>query len=194
MEKPKCEICNRTFKDLDGLEKHNLAKHHVEKKVERIENKEIKKYGIYFVVILLIAGGAYALFSGAQSCKNTPANEMNIGGHTNLALHIHQDLKIIIDGKEETIPPNIGIAPNIMRPIHTHDATGELHVEGQCKRDFTLGDFFVIWDKRFDSNCIFEHCTDKGKLKMSVNGKENFDFDKLALKDHDKILIEYRSN
>ncbi len=197
-EKAKCEICNREFKDAEGLAQHNLAKHSALSR----SNTEIKKSRITgkligIIMLLAIIGFIVWAVSGAisesNSCKTTPAIEINIGGHKNLALHIHQTLKIIINGKEELIPGNIGIASGLMRPIHTHDVPGELHVEGPCRRDFTLGDFFQIWGRQFNSQCIFNYCTDKGTLTMYVNGIENAQFENLILKDGGNILIEYKS-
>ena len=32
-----------------------------------------------------------------------------------------------------------------MSPLHTHDATGIIHVESNMLRNFTLGEFLDIW-------------------------------------------------
>ena len=47
-EKPRCEICNKTFSSLDGLEHHNRDKHpetieKPKKKVEKIMSKKMSK-------------------------------------------------------------------------------------------------------------------------------------------------------
>ena len=61
------------------------------------------------------------------------------------------------------------------------------------KETVTLGYFFKVWGKTFNKDCIFDYCTDKGTLKMFVNGKENFDFENYFMHDKDEILIEYIS-
>ena len=195
----KCEFCDREFETEEALNHHTTAKHQTaEKKEKRGSGKKIRNWSIFLVVIALVIGSLYWAFSAAaenaDECKTAPAVETNIGGHTNLALHIHQNLQIIIDGKPELIPANIGISQGIMRPLHTHDTSGELHVEGLCERDFVLGDIFTIWDKTFNSECIFDKCTDQGTLTMKVNGAPNTDFENLILKDKDNIVIEFKTN
>jgi hypothetical protein len=101
-----------------------------------------------------------------SSCKTDPVTEINIGDHSNLALHIHPELQIMIDGIPQPIPSNIGVQTGVMRPLHTHDSTGVLHVEGPCQRDFTIGEFFQIWDQTFTAECIFDKCTSQGTLEM----------------------------
>ncbi len=197
-----CKICKRDFASEEALGHHNSAKYS-ENKSNITEKKPIntKKIRNKMIIILVLVGitaliGAVVLstMKEGESCQNQPATEINIGGHTNLALHIHQDLEIVIDGITQEIPSEIGIYPGIMRPLHTHDSTGELHVEGPCERDFVLGDFFDIWGKEFNSNQIFDKTTENGKLKMFVNEVESLEFDNLILKDDQVIKIEYTSN
>lgn len=71
-------------------------------------------------------------------------------GHQRLVDHIHPVLNITVDGEPEEIPVNVGIAPNCMSEIHTHDTTGTLHIESFIAgrvHDFNLGDFFSVWGK-----------------------------------------------
>ena len=197
-DKVRCEICDRTFKDEDGLRQHNIAKHS-SNQITSNENKKSMKGWIIFIIIAIgvigfILWSVMGVVNQSSECKNAPAEEFNIGGHSNLALHIHQTLKIIINEEEQIISPNIGIAPGIMRVAHTHDATGTIHVEAPCVRDVTLGNFFNIWGKEFNSQCIFDKCTDKGELIMTVNGVSNNEFENLVLRDRDNIVIEYKEN
>lgn len=146
--------------------------------------------------VLLILLAFYLTNSGSkglENCQTIPAKEMNIEGHQNLALHIHSSLKITINEIQQEIPENIGLSPTLMRPIHTHDTSGYLHIESPCPRGFTLREFFEIWEKNFNNTCIFDYCTDKGELKMYVNNIENNEFENYIMKDKDEILIEYIS-
>jgi hypothetical protein len=195
-EKTRCEICDRNFKDSEGLLMHNQAKHpeRVPKKRKKLPLKKIRNWGIF----VLVLGGLFWLIiliiSNANSYKDLSASEINIKSHQNVVLHYHADLTIIIDSEEYLIPENIGVSSGVMRPLHTHDFSGEIHIEGPVPRDFTLGEFFEVWKKTFDSKCIFEYCTDSGELKMSVNGISNNEFENYILKDGDKIIIEYLKN
>ncbi len=192
----KCEICNRIFGTKEALAMHNAAKHSGQKSEEKIQKtnyKKIRNLAIFLLILGLVMWGIYALMTSPNSYDNLPASEINIGSHQNIALHIHSDLKILIDGQENLIPANIGVSTGIMRPLHTHDSTGEIHIEGPYKRDFRIGEFFQIWGMTFNSTCIFENCTDKGELKMLVNGQENSQFDNYVMRDNDEIRIEFIS-
>ncbi|MEK6843869.1 MAG: hypothetical protein AABX83_00425 [Nanoarchaeota archaeon] len=195
-EKVKCEICDRTFKDADGLSQHNAAKHASSDKHMHHKSKKSGKI-IFILIIISILGFIIWSINGAitesNSCKTAPVTEINIGTHQDVKLHIHSELRIVIDGEEQFIPANIGVLPGIMRPVHTHDATGEIHMEGPCQRDFKVGEFFQVWGKEFSSQCIFDKCIDKGELKIIVNGIQNNEFENYIMRDDDNIVIEYKS-
>ncbi len=148
--------------------------------------------GVLVFVVVLAGLIALPYYFGDDSCLTTPATEMDIGGHEDLAMHIHPTLEIVIDGERQEIPAGIGLTFNEMRPIHTHDATGKIHIEAPCEREFTLREFFAVWGKQFNSQCIFDSCVaDGGTLVMFVNGDENDAYDNLILRDDDEIQIVY---
>lgn len=109
-------------------------------------------------------------------------------------LHWHAKLTIYIKGEKQEIPAEIGIGA-VEQPIHTHDATGEIHMElgGLVTKDqLKLAKFFQIWGKQFNSNCIFDKCNgDEGKVKMIINGQENQEFENYQMRDGDNIEIRY---
>jgi hypothetical protein len=65
--------------------------------------------------------------------------------------HIHTHLSIFVDGEMQRIPADVGIVPatggtaGCVYALHTHDATGKIHVEAAAPQRFTLGQFFAIW-------------------------------------------------
>lgn len=191
-EKTRCEICNRNFKDKEGLDMHNSAKHpKPEKKLSKINYKKIRNWSIFIIIIGLIL---FWTFTSVN--KSIEANaKLNFEAPTS-PIHWHPQLTIIIDGLRQTIPANIGLSTRGHSPIHTHDADGTLHMENNnpSKKSVTLRYFFDVWGKTFNKKCIFDYCTDKGNLKMTVNGKENSDFESYFMRDGDKITIEYTSN
>ena len=76
-EKHKCETCNRNFKDKEGLQMHNSAKHSKpEKKSMKLNSKKIKNWGIFIAILVLVVVGFYFLFS---SVKTLPPTDMR--GH-----------------------------------------------------------------------------------------------------------------
>ena len=107
--------------------------------------------------------------------------------------HIHPVLKIVIDGQSQVIPANIGIRNACMNAIHTHDATGLLHVEAPVKKDFTLGDFFAVWQKEFNKDQILDSKVDKTHtITLTVNDQPVDTFENTILVDKDNIVIEYK--
>ena len=159
----------------------------------------MKPIYIVLLVIILIFGSFFLLF---RSSNKTP----NTSGVPQQPIHWHPKLKIIIKGEGQFISSNIGIniGNNIdnqisgmrMSPIHTHESDGTIHLENNKPwlkpETLTLGYFFKVWDKNFNSSCIFEHCNgENGKLATTVNDKPNYEFDKYVMRDRDEIVIEY---
>jgi hypothetical protein len=51
------------------------------------------------------------------------------------AVHIHQHLDLYVDGAKAPVPAGIGIDPAVgFAPLHTHDASGVIHVESPTVR------------------------------------------------------------
>lgn len=64
-EKVKCDICEGTFKDHDGLEKHKAAKHpQAIKKEHTSSGSSNAKYIAYAVVAIILIASGYAMFNG----------------------------------------------------------------------------------------------------------------------------------
>ena len=108
------------------------------------------------------------------------------GGGANGPMHVHPWLTITIVGQSATaVPANIGIDPSLwhdhsldgygmmasMAPLHTHDASGMIHVESTVTRDYTIGEFFRIWGESFDATQVLGHPAVAGhKVWMVVDG------------------------
>ena len=162
----------------------------------------MKTKSIYIVllVIILIFGSFFFLFRNPNKPQNT-------NGTPQQPIHWHPILKIIIKGEGQLIPSNIGISigNNMdnqisgmrMSPTHTHSGDGVIHLENnrpwEKPETLTLGYFFKVWDKNFNSSCIFDYCNgESGKLSMAVNGQPNNEFGNYIMHDGDKIVIEYK--
>lgn len=72
-EKSRCEICERNFKDAEGLAMHNTAKHPQNSKPEKkkIPVKKIRNWGIFIIIFGLIIWGGSSLFSGVTALPPT---------------------------------------------------------------------------------------------------------------------------
>ncbi|HSR89646.1 MAG TPA: hypothetical protein VLK22_04645 [Candidatus Udaeobacter sp.] len=140
---------------------------------------------IFIILIIKAATKPAKIKNNAQllaSCTTDMATQF----------HIHPYLKIIINSQPQEIPANIGISSECMHAIHTHDNTGKIHVESPEKRDFTLGDFFLIWQKTFNKNQILNYKADAAHIiGETVNGLVVNDYENTILRDNDQIVIYY---
>jgi hypothetical protein len=100
--------------------------------------------------------------------------------------HVHIHVAVFVKGKMERLPAGIGITqPRLLEKysnghfydvglydclywLHTHVADGIVHVESPGPRDFTLGEFFDIWNQPLGPG---EVGPAKGKVVVFENGK-----------------------
>lgn len=67
----------------------------------------------------------------------------------------HPRLRVIIDGAEVPVPPDIGVDPTTgaMSALHTHEGDGTIHIEADSVGEvFTLSQFFTQWAWRLPRN------------------------------------------
>ena len=79
------------------------------------------------------------------------------------------DLRITVDGTSVEVPAYVGIdrVRALQAPVHTHDTSGQVWLEGRETDAVTLGQFFTVWGVRFDDHCLGSAC---GALKVTVDG------------------------
>ncbi|HEY7280938.1 MAG TPA: hypothetical protein VID47_05010 [Actinomycetota bacterium] len=110
-------------------------------------------------------------------------------------LHHHDLLQIFVEGRPVVVPANIGIdqEAGYLTSLHTHDASGIMHVESPTVRRFTLGQFFGVWGVRLTSTCIGGYCASGGRqLRAFVNGKPFSGAPgTIPLRQHDDIVLAY---
>jgi hypothetical protein len=105
--------------------------------------------------------------------------------------HVHQHLDIFIDGKKTPVPANIGIDDGaFITELHTHDASGIMHVEAGKAFPYTLGQFFGVWGVRLSKNCVGGYCGPSQPVHFYLDGNPyRGDPNDLVLKDHEEIAI-----
>ncbi len=103
-------------------------------------------------------------------------------------------LEIVVTVDDEYVPlaPFIGIdrLRAVQAPVHTHDDSGDVWLEGQGNREATLGDFFTLWGVRFDEGCLGNACAD---LVVTADGREVQDPASLVLRGNNLIEVSARS-
>ena len=118
------------------------------------------------ILVAIIVGGVY--FLTHQSASNLPPYLAEcVNG--SLAYHSHAHLSITINGADQPVQGQIGINGACLHPLHTHSTDGVIHVEPDQIRTFTLGDFFLVWGRPFNSTQLLSQKYTTG-LSMTVNG------------------------
>jgi hypothetical protein len=110
------------------------------------------------------------------------------------AVHIHQHLDLYVDGHKVPVPAGIGIDPAAgFAPLHTHDASGVIHVESPTVRTYTLGQLFAVWGVRFTPSCLGGDCAGGGRqLRVYVNGHPyQGDPTTLPLAPHQELVVAF---
>jgi len=105
-------------------------------------------------------------------------------------------LVIIVFGESVEIPASTGVTNETIRSkLFTLSNDGIIYKQGS--EDVTLGDFFKIWDKTFNSTCILEYCNNaNSSMRMYIYTEdkqvENFEYENYLIKNNDIIIIDYR--
>lgn len=154
----------------------------VEEQEKATRSQKIKKYtkrsAILVAVIFVLVGGGWYL-AKSKSFSYDPLSLCI--QHTNARMHIHPRLKMVVKGEEVKIPKDVGVSATCMRPVHTHDDSGTLHLEFPNTTNVPLESFFKIWEKPLSSF--------GNNPKMKVNGNENIELENYIMRDGDQIEL-----
>lgn len=108
--------------------------------------------------------------------------------------HIHAILRIFVDGRPVTVPAYIGLPDTgtVFAPLHTHDASGLIHMEATRPYPFTLGQLFDIWGVAFSRTQLGAY-RDHGArtLQVYVNGHRVADGPGYIMHSHDTIIVAF---
>ena len=104
-------------------------------------------------------------------------------------LHHHEHLDLYVNGRAVTVPAFVGVdqKDGFLTELHTHDASGIVHVESPLQRSFTLGQFFCEWGVKLDASCLGPY---RGTIAWWVNGRRMQGNPALLdLRQHQEIVI-----
>jgi hypothetical protein len=114
-----------------------------------------------------------------------------------IAFHVHTHLSIFLNGEALALPARVGFVDGIANPchypLHTHDATGMIHVHATTPTTFTLGQFFSIWGQTLSSTNVADltgmpvvvYVTDNGVVTQNTG-----DWSLIELTSHREITIQ----
>lgn len=147
--------------------------------------------GLAAVAVVVLAVVA---FTGGQTTQQgrgeaTGATVDGIKCQTSeqVAYHIHAHLAIYASGDSQAVPAGIGIpGGKCLYWLHTHDATGVIHVESPAQHAYTLGQFFDIWGQPLSTTQVGRAT---GQVTVFLNGKR-FSGDPRSIKLTPHALIQ----
>jgi hypothetical protein len=109
--------------------------------------------------------------------------------------HIHAHLDVSVDGQPVVVPGGIGIgwSSQGISPLHTHNASGVIHIESLVNRAYTLGEFFTEWDVSLSPDNVGGLRVGDGKtLRVFVNGAQvTGNPAAVMINAHDEIAVIY---
>lgn len=135
-----------------------------------------------------------------QGGNGRPVDGIEGSSREMLKVHVHAHLAVFDKGQQIAIPYGIGIVKPFQVNngfvgmgqgiywLHTHDATGIIHVESPDDRRYTLGNFFDIWGQPLT---LREVAGLKGVVRAFVDGKPySGDPRGIVLSAHTQITLE----
>ncbi len=174
----RCKICGKELASEAGLRQHHNDKHLNEpfppmSKTagagpeprpksggirQGLQSKRRKRrvtiLGIALVVIIGTGAGGYALYNSIEH-PSASFGAFPFPCSSSTAMHIHPYLRIVIEGANITIPADVGMTGSCLEPMHTHDASGVIHLEApDTSTNYTLGQFFDIWEATYGTVSI----------------------------------------
>ncbi len=148
--------------------------------------------GIQLVDQTSIGKPAFKQGNTARGGQGSPVDGIKCDTAEFATLHVHGHLALFVHGKQIQIPKYVGFAPHVSPPclywVHTHDATGIVHIESPVIEPFTLGNFFHIWGMDLGPNQV---ATFSGPVTAYVNANRYLgDFGAIPISAHTQVTLE----
>jgi hypothetical protein len=144
---------------------------------------------------------------GGPFVTGKPIDGVQCGAMEGQVVHIHQHLDVFIDGKQQTIPANVGIIydpkgkSSCLYWIHVHDTSGVIHLEAPQQYQAVFGAFLDIWSATpsnrapFVDHSVLNTILTRKPDVVAVNGKTyGGDIRKIPLGVHTMISLSYGSS
>lgn len=135
--------------------------------------------------LVIIVGSVVVFLLIGSTWLSRSLQESNPDVLSRAGLHWHPLLVIYVKGEKIEIPQDIGLGAT-HRPVHTHEDLPIIHLEfsGLVRReDAMLGQFFKNWG--YDMRSFGT------SMQMTVNGKENTEYENYVMRDGDNIELRY---
>lgn len=194
MEEENKQLSKHEIKMLkrEERDKEREASERIKSRARLIKN--LVKYGSISLVIVAVIAGIFVI--GKNDVDGSAVKE---GPYTAGVVHWHASLQVFACGIFKEMPAPFGDAHLGSPLLHTH-SDRLVHIEGKIwrKEDIMLGKYMDNIGVDFAQDRILDYvngneCNDgkENKVRMEVNGKENFEFRNYIINDGDKIEIRY---
>lgn len=161
--KHRCRSCGSAFASREALMAHVRAKHPVSYYAPRVG------YASAVVLAALLGGYLVLVREPPALAVGAPISGIECWSMEQVAYHVHTKLEIYVRGERRPVPANVGIVPNkCMYWLHTHDATGWIHVEAPREIRATLGQFFDVWGQPLSRERVLDVDLASSGLEMRV--------------------------
>ena len=202
-------------------EKERLRKEREER--ERQEEEKAKKskrrkrlFGAGGLLVLAIAVIGFVVLSGGKETspsaaqkglQETPGpwqplidgleereNALGLPAPSETIYHVHAQIKVYVNGKQQTVPNNIGIdqGKGFLSSLHTHDEKGVIHMEAVEPYPFTVGQFLTVWGVKFTNTQLGAFRPGNGLvLETYLNGKKVPNGPLTQLKQSDRVVVGF---
>ncbi len=156
---------------------------------EKNQTKKRSKLIVLLIIVGIVTVISYVSYKADNSSSSAATVIDGIECNTNefTSFHIHAHLDFYVNGNHLTVPERIGIVDNkCLYWMHTHDASGVIHIESPKSQEFTLQQFIDIWKTT-------EGFPIQGSTpKIFVNGQSvNSISNDTKINGHDEIALVY---
>lgn len=91
--------------------------------------------------------------------QGQPVGELECLESIPSGFHEHAHLSVFLNGEALAVPNHVGIVAlspteECQYQLHTHNATGMLHMHAETPTSFTLGQFFAIWGEPLERDNV----------------------------------------
>jgi hypothetical protein len=117
----------------------------------------------------------------ADVAERVKAAGLSLMKSEGMLVHYHPHVDVFYQGQPVVVPANVGIDTkgSTISPLHTHAASGVLHIEASSAQTITLGQFFTEWGVSLEGAQVY------------LDGKAVADPANLSLADHQEIAVVF---
>src|SRR3989442_8203223 len=151
-----------------------------------------RRRAVYVAGVVILALAGLAAYAATRGPAGTAEAAIPCSGQEMSAEHIHAHLQVYVRGQQRVVPANIGLRPTCLFWLHTHDATGLIHVEAGAGGTYTLGQFFGVWGQPLSgTELLGERARAGEEVRVLLNGQPNAgDPRSVPLRSHEEIVLE----